>query len=141
MHSEDCKLITPTNTWSDFTVTLPDAIFLGTRGEWEMAVLELCVNSTKYEPTFKHKHEPIYMMCDEVEATVADAKYKRVLTMFRLKDTYRSVKQFEHPYYMKLTGDRLASIRLYIRDSEGGVPAVSESSTWCTLHLRKSSHN
>ena len=137
VHSEDTKAVNAENAWSDFTVNLPNTVYLRNGSQWEVAVMELSVNADKYAIGRRELFEPLYLCCDNVETTVANAEEKKILTAFRLKESFRQVKNYPNPYYMKLVGDRLDSLRLYIKDRNGQSPSLVAGTTWCALHVRR----
>lgn len=139
IQSDDSIHINTENVWSDFTVSLPDPLYLKSGTQWEAAVLETTVDNVGKLPfNKKDMSQQLYLCCDSVESSFANCLQKKILCPFRFKDVIRTVKTYDRPYYMKLVGDRITSLRVYIRDGKGRTPPLATGTTWCALHIRKS---
>ena len=135
--SGDSTLIYTENIWSDFTVKLPNPIHLKEGSRWEIAVLQSLITASRTSVNTKDSTKPLYLLCDEVEWSVAGAKENKVLAVLQLRDNLRKLKNHTNPHYVGLVGDRITHLRLYLRDGEGKIFSLKDGTTWCALHIRR----
>ena len=130
LSSKDSKSYFPNNNPGDFSVVLPDTLYLD--GTWTCALRDIqCWPAT---PT------DMYLFCDAVEDSyVKDGKLPilqripQTNTGSQVIETYDSMTQF------KVSRSVINTLTLYIRDSSMKPVSFQTEATCCTLHFKKSS--
>jgi hypothetical protein len=136
--SEDSALLYPDNSWNDFTVELPNPIHLTEAGgPWEMCVMQYLLYASKTTSKNRKSVNPLYILCDSVECSVVGSKEQKVLTVVQTREDLRKLRTPTNPRYVRILGDRLSQIRLYLRDGDGSTLSFVDGATWCALHIRK----
>ena len=125
LSSRDSKNLHPTNRASDFTVQLPRIISL--EGQWECGLTEVDVNGALKEPLY---------LC----TNVCGESYVRDTSLPLLRVIAQKKKVYENPFYMRLTGNSLHHIRIYLKKGDLTEASVS-GGTKCTLHFRRIRHH
>jgi hypothetical protein len=123
LSSGDSKNLHPANNASDFTVQLPRIISL--EGQWECGLTEIDVNGGL--------PEPLYLCTDAcIESYVKNTS----LPLLRVV-VAEDYTVYQVPYYMRVSGDNLHSIRIYLKNQDLQEIKSSPGEIWCVLHFRR----
>ena len=138
LSSEDGKKLNPSNSASDFTVTLPNAIELENSENirWSVALSDISISGIQSLP------HTVNVMCDIIISSIIRDNYRPILRSFPSR-TLTSASLFL-PYYIPLNCSRIERVRIYLEDTD--LSPIELSSTWditqlsCSLHFQKSRH-
>lgn len=130
LSSLDSKSIHGTNVPGDFTVELPQQIYLP--GLWECALVDFQLTGSPPEI------DP-FCICSNVcqESCVGDVRLPILRRMSFKGRTREAVFQFEQPHYIRVKVDLLERVRIFITDPHHQGSSVSSGQVTCTLHLRR----
>jgi len=127
LSSDDSKDLHPGNTFADFTIELPRPLFL--EGDWVCALRDV-----KFSDLLQVK--TLYVCTDLIQESLACDTYSPVLRTIHKQG--KKALTFTDSYYVKVKGDRVQRLRIFIR-GERLAPLESEegSTVSCTLHLKR----
>ena len=120
------------NTTSAFRVILPKRLNLTPRGRWRVAILDIDL------PRFQDNYKTAYITINSsvCEPSFVNTALRPTLNRVYFNDLLRGRPvTFDSPRYVKLTGDGLDVIDIYLTDSNGESPSFTRGTVACTLHL------
>ena len=126
------------NTGDDFVVTLPSAYYFSRNEMWEIGLVDLYLSLPwRVQLSKKDSNRVLHVYCDSVEQSVYNGSERKLLTVTRFKDCYKTFFSPHHIRYVALSQERLTTIRLYLKYSDGESISLQELTSSCTLHIRK----
>ena len=129
LSSEDSKAYFPQNNPGQFSVALPDVLYLD--GTWTCALRDIqCWPSTSSD---------LYVFCDAVEDSYVRDRKLPILQRIPQSDTGSHViETYDSTIQFKVSRSVINTLTLYIRDSTMKPVSFKTGATYCTLHFTKS---
>ena len=130
LSSEDDMVRHPSNTPSDFTVTLSPFVILAPGENWTVAIAEIEFNSSSLDP---------FYLCSDLcsSSPVGTTTLPLVRTIWPSASGTTHVFPFTPPFYVAVRKQVVDEIRIYLKDKTGAILPHSSQPTRVTLHLRR----
>ena len=122
--SSDSLSFHPLNNVNDFTIELPETMYL--EGKWVIALTELYIQN---EVT-----HPLYIYCDLCEQSILNGYLQPIL-----KVIYPDCVQFSNLHYVAVKNISFKRLRIYIKGGVSGREDVLAGESYLSLHLTQ--HN
>lgn len=146
--STDSTVEHPTNSATDFTVLLPETLFL--EKQWMV-----CLSEVRFTADIDANLPDFFICSDVCEASIVGGQKVTVLrriAISQITSGYMSKGMsaniqvtsshvihtvFDNPYYIPVKKKHIDCIRIYIRDTDGRTPSVIKGTLSCTLHFKR----
>ena len=130
LSSEDDLERHPSNTPTDFTVTLSPFVILSASENWTVAVAEIEFTANNLDP---------FYICSDLCASspVGTTTLPLLRTVWPSVSGSSHVFPFNPPFYVAVRKLITDTIRIYLRDKNGAILSHTSQPTRVTLHLRR----
>lgn len=124
-NSDESKDFHPRNTSNDFTIELPETIYL--EGSWVITLTEIY--------TQEEIRHPLFIFCDICEQSIHDGKLKPLLKLI-----YPDCIHFSNLHYIPIKNNTIKRIRFTIKGGVTGNEPVLTEKISLSMHLLKNNH-